>query len=57
MTGVCDQPMTAHVGNRQVLITLKDVLLVPSAPYNLISTRAARHAGVKIDGSSAADML
>ena len=57
VTGVCDLPMTTKVGKRQVPITLKDVLIVPSAPYNLLSTHAARHAGVKIDGSSAADVL
>lgn len=48
--GVCNLEMVTQVGRRTVKMTLTDVLVIPEAPYNLLSGRAAMRNGISVDG-------
>ncbi len=54
---ICSVRMTTRVGQREVDITLSDVLIVPHAEFNLLSVGAAMAKGVDVETRSASNSL
>jgi hypothetical protein len=46
--GICSIDVTSIVDGKEVSITLHDVLLVPEAPYNLLSQNAVQDRGIEV---------
>ena len=55
--GVGKVDVITEVGRRLVHISLSDVLIVPEAPHNLLSGRAAMAKGIDIDGKSSSQTI
>ena len=51
--GIGTVEMTVQVGSRKIDVSLSDVLIVPEAPYNLLSVTAIMHKGGKVVASNA----
>ena len=55
--GVCTIHVTTVVDGKKVGITLHDVLLVPSALYNVLSQNALQDRGVRVNARGKATQL